>query len=380
MRDYLNAQSPTHFLFPINGDHLNERDGHTENGALHFTATVKSAPGCRVTVGGVSAAEEDGIYRATVCVKEGQNTLTAVNQTDGTEASVLLYFSAHVTGKYRISSDDNILFLYDITKNKDIYTSIFDNPYLAVYKKAHDLYGAKVHLNLFYAFDRKAAERFSEERSDFDLSMMTDRFKAEWEANADWLKLSFHARAEFPDNPYVHASAEQITADFRDVRREVLRFAGEKSFTSTATTVHWGSANEECTAALRDLGHRVLAGYFTLTEGDEPIVSYYVPTPLVSRITHRDFWTDTQMGMHFSRIDRVTNVGTREQVMDDVRAIAEDPQCGGFVSIMIHEQYFYGDYRYHLPDFEARVLEPAKYLFERGYRGAHLADIVEFLS
>jgi len=379
MRDYLNTNAPTHFLFPIDGDHLNERDGNVKGDTLYFTATVRSAPNCKVTVNGVPATEENGLYCATVCVKEGKNTLSVKNKTDGTEATALVYFSTRVTGKYRISSDDNILFLYDITKNKDTYTSIFDNPYLAVYKKAHDLYGAKVHLNLFYAFDREAAKRFSLERPDFDLSMVTDKFKAEWEANADWLKLSFHANAEYPDNPYVNATAEQITADYHNVRREVLRFAGEATFSVAATTVHWGSANAECTAALRDLGHRVLAGYFTLTKHGNPSVSYYAPASLVGHVTHRDFWTDTQVGMHFSRIDRVTNIGTLEEVMEDVKAVVADPYCGGFVSIMIHEQYFYEDYKNHRPDFEARVLEPAKYLCEHGYTGTHLADVLDAL-
>ena len=49
--------------------------------------------------------------------------------------------------RFRISSDDNILFLKDLSEGD--YKSIFDHPYLAVYKKAHDLFGAKVHLNLF---------------------------------------------------------------------------------------------------------------------------------------------------------------------------------------------------------------------------------------
>ena len=40
--------------------------------------------------------------------------------------------------RFRISSDDNILFLQDINKNKDTYSSIFENPYLAMYKMAHD--------------------------------------------------------------------------------------------------------------------------------------------------------------------------------------------------------------------------------------------------
>ncbi len=376
MRDYLNVQAPTHFLFPIDGDHLNERDGTLEGGKLSFTATVCAKEGCDVLIGGVRATEQNGVYAATVQIPEGESTLTAENRTNGTSACVKLYFSTRMVGKFRISSDDNILFLADITQNKDRYTSIFDNPYLAVYKKAHDLYGAKIHLNLFYAFDREAAKRFSLERPDFDLSMMTDKFKAEWEANADWLKLSFHARAEFPDAPYVNATAAQITADYEAVRREVLRFAGEKAFSSVATTVHWGSANEECTAALRDLGHRVLAGYFTLNKKGEPLVSYYAPAALVEHVTKRDLWTDTQIGMHFSRIDRVTNIGSQEAVMQDVAQVIDDPHCGGFVSIMIHEQYFYKDYKNHLPDFEARVLQPAELLYKKGYKGTHLCEII----
>ena len=376
MRDYLNVHAPTHFLFPVDGDHLNDRDGKITGDSLFFTASVQSAPGCELWIGDVRASEGDGIYRAEVRVPFGESTLTAKNMTDGTSATVKLYFSTRSVGKYRISSDDNILFLADITKNKDVYTSIFDNPYLAVYKKAHDLYGAKVHLNLFYAFDREAAKHFSAQRPDFDLSMVTDKFKAEWEQNADWLKLSFHAHAEYPDNPYVNATAEQITAHYTAVRREVLRFAGEATFSEVATTVHWGSANAECTAALRDLGHRVLAGYFTLNKKGEPSVSYYAPRSLVEHVTTRDLWTDTQVGMHFSRIDRVTNIGTLEDVMADVEDVIADPHRSGFVSIMIHEQYFYEDYKNHRPDFEARVLEPAKLLAEKGYKGALLHEII----
>ncbi|MBQ8310565.1 MAG: hypothetical protein IJX80_06105 [Clostridia bacterium] len=36
----------------------------------------------------------------------------------------------------------------------------------------------------------------------FNLSMRTDKFKEEFHANADWLKLSFHAKSEFPPKPY----------------------------------------------------------------------------------------------------------------------------------------------------------------------------------
>ena len=376
MRDFLNESAATRFLFPIDGDCINERDGDATKDGINFTATVASAPGCKVTVNGLPAVEENGVYSVQLHANPGRTVLLAKNEADGTMTTAAVYFLPRSTGKYRISSDDNILFLADITANKDTYQSIFENPYLAVYKKAHDLYGAKIHLNIFYEFNRDAAARFFTERPDFNLSMMTDKFKAEWEANADWLKLSFHARSEKPDRPYQFATAETITADYLAVRREVLRFAGEKTFSTDVTTVHWGEANPPCVAALRDLGHKALTGYFEITKKGIPSVSYYAPIPLVEHVGERDFWRDTEMGMTFGRIDRVTNIGSLEHVMEDMHKIIAHPHRGGFVSIMIHEQYFYEDYRGYLPDFEARVLEPAKLLFENGYKGCFVKEVI----
>lgn len=61
--------------------------------------------------------------------------------------------------------------------------------------------------------------------------------------------------------------------------------------------------------------------------------------------------------------------------MDSVKSAVADPHRGGFVSVMIHEQYFYSDYSRYLPDFEKRVLEPCRYLCEQGYTGAHITEI-----
>lgn len=376
MKDVFNESAPTRFLFPIDGDCVNANDGVASGNGVRLTATVRSTSGCRVEIGGVPASEQDGVYSAEVIVSARSTTLTAKNLTDGTTATVSVFFLPRSVGKYRISSDDNILFLADITANQDKYTSIFDNPYLAVYKKAHDLYGAKVHLNTFYEFDRAAAAHFSTARPDFNLSMMTDRFRAEWEANADWLRLSFHARSEYPDKPYQYASPETLTEDFCAVRREILRFAGEKTFSGDVTTIHWGEADPACVAALRDLGHRALTGYFELSEKGEPRVAYYAPPSLTRHIGERDFFVDTKMGMTFGRIDLVTNMRTLDGVMEELRKIIAHPHRGGFVSFMIHEQYFHKDYRKYLPDFEARVLEPARLLFENGYQGAFIKEII----
>jgi hypothetical protein len=66
-----------------------------------------------------------------------------------------------------------------------------------------------------------------------------------------------------------------------------------------------------------------------------------------------------------------------EEVMEEVRTAAEDPHRGGFVSLMIHEQYFYPDYINYLSDFEDRVLKPCQLLHAKGYTGSHISDITE---
>lgn len=375
MRDYFMKHAPIRPLSVIDGDCVNERDGTLTADGLLLPVTFEAPTGHEVTVNGQTAREtESGIYSATVLLRGYRNTLLAEDRTDGTSCRIAVYHMPNTVGKYRLSSDDNILFLQDITANKDKYRSIFENPYLAVYKKAHDLYGAKVHLNLFYELNDEARARFSADRSYFNLSMMTDKFRDEFRRNADWLKLAFHSRAEYPDNPYVHSDAATVTADCTAVCREIVRFAGAECI-SDSTTVHWGSGNHDVVRGLRTLGFRSLTGYFTLNSKGNPSVSYYCPRDLVEHVDGRDFWVDTEEDMIFGRIDKVLNLGTLEQVKTDVRAAIEHPHRGGFVSVMIHEQYFYPDYRYHLPDFEERVLCACRDLYEHGYVGAHISEV-----
>ena len=80
--------------------------------------------------------------------------------------------------------------------------------------------------------------------------------------------------------------------------------------------------------------------------------------------------------MLFARIDLVLNSYPLEQNAQILKDVVAHPHRGGFVSIMIHEQYFYPDYKNHLPDFTSRVLDATKYLWENGYRGIRLTDLL----
>ena len=197
------------------------------------------------------------------------------------------------------------------------------------------------------------------------------KLRDEFRANSNWLKLSFHSESEMPDAPYENADGETVRKDCLRVHREIIRFAGEECL-SSCTTVHWGSANEDGVRALRELGYRALTGYFIPPRS----VSYYAPEELVAHIYERDFWKDTATDMIFGRIDFVLNCIGHEENMKAVKEIIASPTRGGFVSLMIHEQYFHKDYIKYLPDFETRVLEPCALLAENGYEGRHIAEVL----
>ena len=368
MTDYIRFHQKVAFVKPIDGDILNRYDGKEKNGELTVCFFVKAEPGKTVLVNGNRAEYSNGFYQVMLPIREGENTFRA--ECEGESDTITVKRIEKTAGKYRLSSDDNIIFLSELNRGKDIFRSIFEHPYLAVYKKAHDLYGTKVHLNLFGSMS--AHPSFSEPRENFDLSMMTDRFRNEWEANSDWLKLNFHSERYKPDYPYLHSGYEELHTDCERVMREICRFAGEGSL-SRETTIHWGAATEEGVRALRDLGIRVLAGYLKI-EGQNTIVSYHYPKPLVVHLEGRDFWYDERLDLYIAKIDSVLNMHSLKDVEEMLELLCTDRCRSGFLELMIHEEYFYRDYKAYLPDFEDRVLTACRIAFEKGYEPAFLEE------
>jgi hypothetical protein len=202
--------------------------------------------------------------------------------------------------------------------------------------------------------------------------MVTDRYKDEWIKNSDWLKLAFHSKNETP-HPYRSATLDEIREDLLAVHREIIRFAGAECLSDT-TTIHYGAANLECARELRALGYRSLTGYFVNRE-DKPRVSYYLDRRTVEHVEKRDAWVDTEEDLMLVRIDRVLNENNANENREYLEKLTLDPHRGGFISIMIHEQYFYKNYKAHIENFEELVLDAAKLLYEKGYRGAHVSEL-----
>jgi len=232
---------------------------------------------------------------------------------------------------YCFTVDDNIRFLKELTEAPR--EDMFEHPYLAMYRRLHQRFGLKVQLNLFY------------EMPGFDLSRMTDRYRAQWEENAHWLKLSFHSRLENV-RPYEFSGYEEVYGDGQQVHREILRFAGPASLGKT-TTIHYCRTTLDGLAAIKDLGIQGLLGLFGTDEA--PRVSYCVPEE--KGFLLRRGSVESHEGVQIGSIDMVINLVPLDRVVPELAALLPREQ----LRVMIHEQYFYPDYSHYQPDFEKKL-------------------------
>lgn len=249
--------------------------------------------------------------------------------------------------------DDNIRFLKELTNGQ--YASIFEHPYLAMYNRLHKKYGVKVQLNLFY------------EMNDFDLSMMPSKYSSEWQKNAYWLKMSFHSRKENV-LPYQTSSYDEIYEDCLRVQNEILRFAAKDSLALT-TTVHYCQCTKAGVKALADNGVRGLLGLF----GDSisPKSSYSLTEEIACEIRKGGMLSFENMW--YSAIDIILNLYTLEEIQSRLSMFLEKH----FVKIMIHEQYFYCDYKAYQENFEKKVELAVKILKSAGFESVFFENVIQ---
>ena len=398
MRDFFRHYDPVYFVSHIDGDCVNTLDGRMEGDALILPVRVKAADNAEITINGIPAIldKSDYTFRAEVPLYNYRNTLCAIDSKNGYRAEILVFRILDVLNKFYFTVDDCIVFLYELTKHPEQYPSMFDHPFLAPFRTAHERYGAHVHLNLYYEFDERSASDFSAHKEYFNLSMMTDRYRKEWEENAHWLTLSCHANANYPSKPNQVLSADFISKAIRKTNREIRRFAGPASLVPV-TTMHFGNGYVEPLRAFRENGYLIQCASFRMVNNDEAYISYYGRDGLPAHIRGsgpdayaqqsdvamgtpgRDLWKDTKEDVIFSHTDMVLNL-VKEIPTDQIeswldRYLSLHPEKG-IVSMIIHEEYYYPDYRAYIPDCGERVLRAIKHVYDKGFRGVALEKIL----
>ena len=219
-----------------------------------------------------------------------------------------------------------------------------------MYKRLYEKYDLKIQLNLFYEDEK------------FNLSEMTERYRDEWAACSDWLKLSFHSRFE-NSRPYEFSGYGEVFDDCAAVHREIVRFASSASLART-TTVHYCLATAEGISALKDNG---VCGLLGLYGGS----SSYQSTPEECELINAG-GVAVSDDVYYAQIDIIMNKHTREQILERLSSLIGRE----LIKIMIHEQYFYSDYPRYQPDFEEKIAAAFAFLAENGYESIFFEDVI----
>lgn len=301
--------------------------------------------------------------------------------------------------------DDVIWVLRDLTRQKP--ASLFDNPFMKMLKDAHDRYGVKTQLNLFYRTD------YAYGYDEFTLADMTDAYKAEWKDASDWLKLAFHSLEEFPDYPHINASYEDTWNLFKKIEGEVFRFAGEDSF-AYGLGLHWNPISKAGTKALADCGTKLLLATaggdvrdfdgdpsslpyghaFRLLQNRQPETKMFTrggrdlsiadsicgynhlleSDPAASLLTPDLHW-DEETGLYMKGIlDAITlNLTPYEELEEEFSPCLQRECC--FVAT--HEQYFYEDYCAYQPDYADKIFKMGEILKNNGFAFIFIEELVQ---
>ena len=339
---------------PFHGAVVNHRWGTQDESGLTLTVTGQSPAYGNVTVNGVPAKVSLGHFSCPVAITEAEQDIVAVYEGSygRQEHTVRVVWDRHSRPRYRFSIDDNSYWLRDVAKQG--YSSLFDCFYLDLLRKLHREYGAKFTLNIYY-----------ETEDGFQLPQFPDRYRGEFEDNADWMVLAFHAAANLPDRPYQHASTDKLVGDMDMVQEEIVRFAGEASL-AAPTVIHWGMVLPEALPALYERGVRVLSGFFTPRSYGYDVNYWLDRTRSEAIYTHeamKDFDTD----IIFSRVDIVCNGTPPEEVAPTLQPLYDNPLQAEIMDLFTHEQYFWPFYVRYLPDHAERLDTTLRWGTERGY-------------
>ncbi len=200
----------------------------------------------------------------------------------------------------------------------------------------------------------------------FDLSQMTEAYYEEWKENSDWLKLSFHSDMENV-RPYKNAGYVEVYEDCKRVHEQIKRFASDEALANT-TTIHCCLLTEGGLKAMEDNGVEGLLGLFGTDEN--PRTSYGIEESKAKQI--RDGETVRIKKISFAAIDIVLNCFSTEDILQQLEhLIGRD--C---IRVMIHEQFFYPDYKNYHPEFEEKLRKTFSFLSEHSYQSSFFGDLV----
>ena len=371
---------------------LNHNHGVETANSLKITIEGISETGLPVKVNGKPAAMEGRNFTAEIELTQKYNDVTASVLTPyGVYSqSMTLVWDKSSYRRYASYIDDHSFLFTELTRQRP--KRAFDHFYLAALKKIHDETGYQVTLNCFFRNDH--------DKDGYTLDQMPDIWKPEFEANSDWLKFSFHSYSEFPDRPYLEASAEEFGRDYDLVQNEIIRFAGENAFIAPVV-IHWGNIHPAVAAEVIRRGTRCYSAAFRARVMGGPSLSdrmkggdmNQVQSRSISGVdkasptdglkmhyehpeesgyvmgTHRPYY-DPSLGIIFFRGVLCGNLTPMAEVPKKMEHAFNAAAKYGVEAFDFgsHEQYSFPSYPNYIPDHLDRIALTARLFTENGYK------------
>ena len=359
-------------LYPRNGAVLNHNHGIETADYLEIEVVCLGGAGGAVLVNGVEADFDGRAFIAKVRLKNKYNAILAEYE-DGSGKSIReiqVVWDKASYRRYNFFIDDNSFVFTEIARQRP--AKLLDHFYLRFLYDMHLRYGTVFTLNCFFRNDH--------DKEHFTLEQFPDCYRREWEENADWLKLAFHAYSEFPDRPYQNATAETLGHDYDLVLGEIARFAGEKSI-APMVALHWAMARPEALKALTDRGVTVLEGQFINPRagiddaGSREYVcdvGYFVNLDEARYIEKQGVLHDFRHNVTYVKGDCTVNLWNCKQIEEKIAVASRSKK--DFISLATHEQYSFPGYFNYLPDHFQRIETALRLASEAGYKPTLFAE------
>ncbi len=362
-----------------NGEVLNHTHGRETAEALTIVVRGIADPQSRVTVNGLPVMRHDRQFFVEVPLRERINRVTACAHDkfgERTQSIVLVWDKASFK-RYAVRIDDNSFFFTDLVKEKPAH--LFDHFYLKELKRLHNTYGSKFILKCFYRNDHDPDKT--------TLTQVPDLYRGEFEENAEWLHLAFHALSEFPDRPYQRCTAEKLAHDYDLTTQELKRIVGEKACTPP-TNVHWAMLPPNLYHVLRERGTRILTsagfmanriivdGQVQNMENTSCDIGFFYEQDVARYMLDRRCFYDPDHDLFLSRTFFCFNIDKTAEIEAKIRhEDARAAETGTEVLEAVgHEQYAYLHYKNYLPDYFERLETCCRVPSELGYRPVFFQD------
>jgi len=306
-----------------------------------------------------------GALMGTALLKDRLSILKARGTKNGkpVEFTCRVLWAKNAYKRYRCYIDDHSFCFRDILQKQS--KSIFDCFYFAKLRELYKRYQTKIVLNCF----NSTPER------DFTLSMFPEKYKPEFEDNADWLRLAFHSENEFPGEPYRNATPEKLAADFDLTATQLKRIAG-KAYTA-GLQIHFAMVRADSYQVLADRGVKMLptGGSKNPGTGDK-YCDFMLPNHITAYIREHQGWMDPDSGIIFYNGAMPTTcewIPTTQTEWLHHRKL-DNPKQNLLINIAGHEQYWWPFYRNFKSDIFERWDTALRHVTEHGYKPIWIDD------